>query len=162
AYLDLELPLDRKAERNAYRSSLIALEREKRSYREDEDSIKLAVMRAQRRLAQARRTYQIQELSLRLQERRVESTDLLLQAGRAETRDLLESQNDLLRAQNSLTQALVDYTIARLEFFRDIGVLRIGESGMWIEETLPGRSDPRGAAGSLGLRAGDGYGEAGA
>lgn len=162
AGVDVELPLSRKNERNAYRSALISFEREKRNYREQEDSVKLAVVRAQRRLAQARRTHQIQELSLRLQERRVESTDILLRAGRAQTREYLDSQNALLNAQNDLTRALVDYTIARLEFFRDIGVLRIGESGMWIEEELPGRSDPRAAAGSLGMDTGEGHGETGA
>ena len=58
---------------------------------------------------------------------------LLWEAGRANTRDLLESQDALLLAENSLTAALVDHTIAKLNFFRDIGVLQVRPDGMWEE-----------------------------
>jgi len=44
----------------------------------------------------------------------------------------IESEMALL-AENSLTAALVDHTIAKLNFFRDIGVLQVRPDGMWEE-----------------------------
>jgi outer membrane protein TolC len=56
-----------------------------------------------------------------------------MEAGRAETRDLLEAQDALLNAQNSLTAARVDYRIAELEIQRDMGVLTVTDAGVWEE-----------------------------
>ena len=129
--LEADLPLDRKIERNAYREALIALERRQREYDNDMDEVKLDVRQAYRQLKEAAESYRIQKISLELAQRRVESTSMLLEAGLAITRDLLESQDALLEAQNSLTAALVNHTIAKLSFFRDIGILQVRPDGMW-------------------------------
>ena len=133
--LAADLPLDRKAERNAYREALITLERQHRAYENDTDNVKLGVRDAYRELKKAAETYRIQVNSLQLAQRRVESSSLLLEAGRLTTRDLLDSQDDLLTAQNQLTAALVGHIIAKLNFFRDIGVLQVRPDGMWEQGT---------------------------
>jgi hypothetical protein len=71
----------------------------------------------------------------------VESTTFLLQAGRVTTRDLLESQDALLEAQNSVTAALVDHAIAKLSFFRDVGILQVKPDGMWEQDSADHRLD---------------------
>ncbi|MCK4753116.1 MAG: TolC family protein [Planctomycetes bacterium] len=129
--LEADLPFDRKAERNSYRSALIDLEQQQRQYAEDEDVVKLQVRNAYRQLEEAAERYRIQKNSLELAEKRVESTSLLLQAGRLTTRDLLESQDALLEAQDSVTEALVGHTTAKLSFFRDVGILEVKPDGMW-------------------------------
>ncbi len=129
--LEVDLPLERTAERNAFRESQILLMRSERAYEESMDQIKLQVRQAYRQLQEAAVRHQIQLQSVKLAEARVESTSLLLQAGRATTRDLLDSQDDLLRAQNELTSALVDHAVAKLNFFRDIGVLQVRRDGLW-------------------------------
>ncbi len=129
--LNADLPLDRKSERNAYRKALITLEQQHRSYENDADNVKLGVRDAYRELQKAAQTYQIQMNSLDLAQKRVESSTLLLEAGRLTTRDLLDSQDDLLTAQNQLTAALVGHVVAKLNFFRDIGVLQVRPDGMW-------------------------------
>jgi len=134
AGLDVEIPFDRKQERNTYRRTLINLARSKRDASLAIDNVKLEVRDAWRKLEEARASYEIQMVSLELAEKRVRSTTLLLDAGRASTRDLLEAQDSLLDAQNSLTGTIVDHTIARLEFWRDIGVLEIDEKGLWQED----------------------------
>ncbi len=48
--LETDLPLDRKAQRNAYRESLIALEQQQREYENDVDEIKFQVRQAYRKL----------------------------------------------------------------------------------------------------------------
>ncbi|MFH1715984.1 MAG: TolC family protein [Planctomycetota bacterium] len=129
--LEADLPLDRKAERNAYREALIGLEQRQRQYENDTDEVELDVRRAYRQLQEYAERYRTQKNSLDLSETRVESTTFLLQAGRVTTRDLLESQDSLLGAQNSVTAALVDHAIAKLSFFRDVGVLQVRPDGMW-------------------------------
>jgi len=132
--LELGLPLERKAERNAYRDALVALLQRRRAYEQAVDEVKLDVRQAYRELSEAAQRYEIQKQSLELARRRVESTALLLDIGRATTRDLLESQSALLEAENAITEALVNHTIATLRFYRDIGILRVRGDGLW--ETL--------------------------
>jgi outer membrane protein TolC len=129
----LDLPLERTAERNAYRESLIDLERAARDVQELEDGIKLEVRNALRKLLEARESYRIQTQAVKLARRRVASTQLFLQAGRAQIRDILEAQESLVSAQNALTAALVNYRVAELELQRDMGVLAVDEKGLWRE-----------------------------
>ncbi|MDP6380953.1 MAG: TolC family protein, partial [Phycisphaerae bacterium] len=129
--LDFDLPLDRLLERNSYKSAQISLNRAIRSMTLKEDNVKLDVRTAYERLQRAMKSYEIQLLSVALAQRRVESTELLLEAGRAITRDVLEARRALVDAKNSLTQSLVDYTISRLEFLRDVGTLTVDNKGLF-------------------------------
>ena len=128
-----DLPWERTAERNAYRTSYITLEQFTRSVQELEDKIKLAIRDALRTLAQTRQTFVIQSSAVDLATTRVKSTELFLEAGRAEIRDVLEAQEALVQAQDAMTAALVNYRIAELELQRDMGVLEVDEKGMWRE-----------------------------
>ncbi len=133
ALLTLDLPLERTSERNEYRKRLIALEQAVRNLQELEDQVKLDVRGTLRDLLESREGLQIQNQAVALAERRVKNADLLLQAGRAEIRDLLEAQEDLLSAQNSLIAAAVQYRIAELELQRDMGLLEVDAQGLWTE-----------------------------
>jgi outer membrane protein TolC len=113
---------------------LIELERQQRQYENDSDTVKLEVRQAYRNLEQAAESYRIQKNSLDLAQKRVESTTLLLEAGRLTTRDLLDSQDALLLTQNNLTDALVSHAIAKLSFFQDIGILQVRPDGMWVQQ----------------------------
>ncbi len=141
--LETDLPLDRKAERNAYREALIALEQRRREYQGDVDGVELDVRSAYRQLQEYSERYRTQKNSLELSETRVESTTFLLQAGRVTTRDLLDSQDALLGAQNNVTAALVDHAIAKLSFFRDIGILQVRPDGMWEQSSPERQTDAR-------------------
>ncbi len=126
---------DRKAERNAYRSALIDYARSARSLEEATDLIKLDVRQAWRDLQQAQVSYQIQEIGVQLNERRVREQELLFQAGRGSAIDQVDAQNSLIASQNEQTAALVQHTIARLSFWRDMGILFIKEDGQWEDIT---------------------------
>jgi len=89
------------------------------------------VRQAYRQLREAAERYSIQKKSLELAQKRVDSTAMFLKTGRARTRDLLESQDALLRAQNDVMAALVEHAIAKLNFFRDVGILQVRPDGMW-------------------------------
>jgi len=131
--LEMDLPFERTAEQIAYRNSYISLERAVRNVQRQEDQIKLEIRNALRTLLEARESYRIQAEAVDLAARRVESTALLLRAGRANVRDVLEAQESLLQAQNALTAALVNYRIAELNLQRDMGVLQVSDNGMWHE-----------------------------
>jgi outer membrane protein TolC len=59
--LDVDLPIERTAERNAYRAAEIDVERARREVEGLEDDVTAAVRSALRALAQARRSYDIQK-----------------------------------------------------------------------------------------------------
>lgn len=133
AGLILDLPLDRKAERNRYRTALIARDRSSRALDELRDRIQLEVRDSWRALEQARRSYEISEVSVKLAERRVEEQNLLAEFGRARAQDQIDAQNDLIASRNQRTQALVGHTAARLQFWNNLGVLYIKDNGQWEE-----------------------------
>ena len=134
ALLDLDLPLERTAERNAFRRAQIFADAARRQAEQAGDSILLDVREALREARSTRDTYAIQRRSVELAENRVESTRLNFDAGRATTRDLLEAQEALLEAQNSATSALVDHHLSLLALFRDMEILRVDETGLSVDE----------------------------
>jgi outer membrane protein TolC len=133
ALLSVDLPIERTAERNAYRNSWINLERATRGVQSLEDQIKLSIRNQLRTLLESRESLKIQAQSVVVAEKRVRSSTLFLEAGRIQIRDLLEAQDDLLAAQNSLTAAVVSYRIAELQLQRDLGLLKVNEKGLWQE-----------------------------
>ncbi|NIA12865.1 MAG: TolC family protein [Nitrospiraceae bacterium] len=135
AGLDVDLPLNRKSERNSYRAALIAMERARRNLTLAEDRVKLDVRDGWRALDSAKRTYEISLKGVELNERRVEEQLLRADLGIARAQDQVDAQNDLNEAENAWTAALVTHTIARLEFWRDMGILFIKENGQWEEVT---------------------------
>ncbi len=129
--IEFDLPFERTAEQNVYRKALINLTQRQRDHEQAVDSIALEVRQAYRELTEAAERYEVQLESLKLAQKRFKNTLLLLQYGRANTRDVLDAQEDMFDAQNIRTEALVDYNIAVLNFYRDTGVLQVRPDGMW-------------------------------
>ncbi|MBN1362692.1 MAG: TolC family protein, partial [Sedimentisphaerales bacterium] len=98
---------------------------------EEVDRIKLDVRQAYRELVQTADSYRIQQIGLRLAESRVEFEKLQLEYGRGTVRLLLESEDALVQSQNDVLGALVDHMVAKMSFFRDIGVMQVRPDGMW-------------------------------
>lgn len=130
AGLTFDSPIDRLAERNAFRAAEIARDAAMSNLEEAEDSLRVAVRGDLRSLGQAAEDFAIQANSVTLAERRVESTELKLEAGRAQTRDLLEARDSLIAAQNGRVSALVDYKLARLALLFDMEELVLDEDGV--------------------------------
>jgi outer membrane protein TolC len=130
-----DLPLERTAERNRYRQSLIALDRAVRALQDLEDQVKLDVRNTLRDLAIARESVQTQAQAVFVADRRRASATALFEAGRqgVQVRDVLEAEDALIQAQNRFTGALIDFRLAELRFQRDLGVLEVDSSGRWQE-----------------------------
>ena len=148
AGLEVDPGLDKTSDRNAYRSALISRDSAARAVEQRADEIKLAVRDSWRTLDQAKRNFEISEIGVKLAERRVEEQTLLAELGRAKAQDQVDAQNDLLNSKNQRTQALVAHTIARLQFWNNMGILYIKDRGQWEEVqdsragALPARQHP--------------------
>ena len=155
-----ELPLIRRAERNDYRTALIAYQRARRNLQATEDFILNDVRADLRNLRVLAENYRIQQRAVELAYDQVENSLDVLQAppqpdaggaaarpGQAAaqgqqqaanaaslTNQLLTQQNALLRAQNGLYQVWIQYLIARMTFYRDIERLPLDPRGVWIDE----------------------------
>jgi outer membrane protein TolC len=134
--LELNLPIDRLPERNEYRSKLVEFEAELRAFTLTLDDLKDSIDQGLRTLEQRRQNYEIQKNALALANRRVQSTTLLLEAGRAEVRDLVDAQDAQISAENAVTAALVDYQQQRLQLLLDIGALDTAVPKFWLKDSL--------------------------
>ena len=128
---ELSLPFDRVAEQNVYRKALITLNQRQREYELAADTIKMEIRQAYRDLKEATERYKLQSEGLSLAQERFKKTFLLMQYARVSSRRVLDAQNDLFDAQSEAADALVDYAVAMLNFYRDTGVLRVRPDGMW-------------------------------
>ncbi len=133
AGVQLDLPVDRLAERNSYRTSLIGLDRAKRNLQELLESVAADVRTRIRAIRSAQASLSIQQRSIELATRRLDYANELLQQGKVNSRDVVEAQQALLGAQDAYESARSNLQIEILRFLRDTGTLRV---------------DPR--AGSLG------------
>jgi outer membrane protein TolC len=137
--LDYRFPFERLPERNAWRSAIVRHEAARRDAEESADRIRADLRDDLRQTITQFEGWRIQENSVALAERRIESTRLQLDAGRADTRDLLEAQESLLAAQNAATAARIDYTLARMGLYLDMELLRVDDSGIRLLE--PGTAE---------------------
>lgn len=146
--LDVDLPLERTDERNELVRRLVTARRLRRDQERLGDAVDVEVRQAWRDLAEAARSIMLQRESLRLAERRVESTELLLEQGAATIRDRLDAENARVASANALTRALVDHVLVRLEAERATGVLVVDENAGWTWAP-PLEEPPAGAAPAL-------------
>lgn len=142
-----ELPLVRRIERNNYRASLIAYQRQRRNLQAVQDTIMLQVRSRVRRLQQLEETYKIQQRALLLIYSQVNQSREQLQAppDPGVTRDtaaaagtatlqLLQAQRGLPQAQNNLYSTWINYLVTRMELYRDLELMQIDSRGVWIDD----------------------------
>ena len=61
----------------------------------------------------------------------MERLEAMLSNGDVSSRDLLESRQALVSGQNQLIADLASHFIARLNFFRNLGLLFVDDEGRW-------------------------------
>jgi hypothetical protein len=126
ARLDLDLPVDRLAERNAYRASLIKVRAAQRDEEDLKDRITADVHESLRLIQESQLTLQIQRQAVDLAQKRSENAYELLRNGKStSTRDLVEAQNSLLQARDLYDQANATLQVNVLRFLRNSGTLRM-------------------------------------
>jgi outer membrane protein TolC len=131
AGLSLELPIDKKPERNAYKGSLISLARARRSYDLAEDNVTLNVRETVRNLRQAEVSLAIQKKRVELAQKQLEAAQIFFEKGEYSNREVVDAQSAVQDSMNAYVQAKVDYLIASITLKKDIGTLRVEENGRW-------------------------------
>ncbi|MBI5865799.1 MAG: TolC family protein [Planctomycetes bacterium] len=129
--MTLRLPLDKKAERNAYRSSQISLDQATRDLAQTENEIERDVRNAIRELAQFEKQITLQQDKLTSERRAVAIMAYRVESGEAQQRDLTDARQSLNNALNDLIELNVRHFVARLRLRRNLGVLFIDRNGMW-------------------------------
>lgn len=136
----LDLPLDRVAERNAYRRSLIELERAQRNYVQLQDQVAANARDSLRQIEQAQISLEIQRKGIELAQLTLENANELLRQGKKDSKDAVDAQNALLRAQDQYEQARAQLQIQVLSFLRDTGTLRADPEAGAIGASLDRKS----------------------
>lgn len=131
--LTLDLPFNRRAQRNRFRSSLFSYQRTLRNVTQLEDNIKLAVRRDLRALKLNGQQYENDVAGAALASERVTGTELEVRGGFATSRDFLESQQAYVQAISGVASDHVNYIVGRLGLFLDLESLTVGENGFWDE-----------------------------
>ena len=163
--LEFDTPLNRKAQRNAFRRSLINYQAGLRALMEQEDNIKASIRNDLRDLQLDREQYRIAVASAALAHERVVSTRMQLQLGVQDitARDFLESQQDYTASLSAVASEHIGYVRDRIQFFMDLELLEVDDNGFWPElynekyQPIPAGQFPAHAApvyGELPCRAG--------
>jgi outer membrane protein TolC len=137
-------PLNRLAERNAYRASLINFQRAKRAYMALSDNVERQVRGDLRQLRQTRLNFEIIRQSLLVATRQVESARLsLINPSRAQNTDTLATTNQLLQALSNLVNArnqlagfYINYEQQRVQLLLDLEALQLDQRGFPTHDSL--------------------------
>ena len=154
AGLSLNLPLDRVPEQDLYARALVMLNQRQREYDETADMIRMEVREAHRRMLEAAERYQVLSEGLRLAQERVDRTLAALRYARVSSRRVLTALEHLYDARNEAADALTDYAIATLNFYRDTEILQVRPDGMWEigPSTFPAAAVRSNTGSSVALR----------
>ena len=130
---NFDAPLNRFAERNAFRGTLISYQRALRNLSQLEDNVKFSIRNDLRNLALDREQYLIDVASAALAYDRVITTSLQLTLGASgvTARDFLEAQTAYTSALTSVASQHIEYILDRTQLFLDLELLTVDENGFW-------------------------------
>jgi hypothetical protein len=140
AGLSLDLPLDKLAERNAFRRSRITFEQQLRSLMKTLDDLRDQLRTNVRTLDQNHQNYVINVKALAVSRRELEKAKLDMLAGaNVSPRDILEAQTAVASAQNAVTQTFINFHTQRLKLLNNAGILNMAPANWWRQpQSVPG------------------------
>jgi outer membrane protein TolC len=130
----LDLPFNRRSQRNAFRQRLIDYQAALRSQMQLEDGIKLDIRNDLRSLALDQDQYAISVAGAALAYQQVASTklEIKLNAG-ADSRDLLIALNEYTSRLSDVASDHIGYILHRMQLFLNLELLEVDDSGFWTE-----------------------------
>lgn len=138
---EFDAPINRRAERNAYRASQITYQRARRAYMLNRDTIVQQIRLDMRNLVLNKRQFEINREQLITTSRLVEQAEYAVQnpidATSPSTLNLIQALGTLLQARNTLVGNWVAYETARMSLYRDFDLMDIDANGMWTNENDP-------------------------
>jgi outer membrane protein TolC len=134
-------PLNRQAERNAYRQAQITYQQERRNYMLLSDRIEQAVRNDLRSLELQRVNFEVARLTVISAARQLEAARQQIlrgrEAGGSSTLDILNALNALLSARNALASGYINYEQLRVQLLLDLEALQLDPHGYPIDERRP-------------------------
>lgn len=134
--LQFEGPLNRLAERNEYRRSLIFYQVARRAYMGLSDQIEFDIRQDLRQLARLRTSFEISRMQLLSAANQAENSRLKLVGPRdrraandTTTLDLLNALSNLLAARNALAANYINFEQQRIQLLLDLESLQLDERG---------------------------------
>ncbi len=138
AGLRMDLPLDKRGERDAWRRARLLADQAARALAEKRDAIRVQVADGVRRLALQEQTVRMQRENQSLSERNVRATLLRFRNGEADNLAVVTAQEALLNANNSYIRALAGHAEQRAALLRAVGLLDVGPDGALLELSADG------------------------
>jgi hypothetical protein len=130
-------PLNRLAERNQYKASLIGYQQARRNFMALDDAIQVAIRQDIRQLETERANFRIAQQSLISAARGVEQASFQLQnppprekEDTAATINVLTALSSLLTAKSNLISSWVNYETGRTRLLLDMDALQLDERGL--------------------------------
>jgi hypothetical protein len=151
--INAQLPLVRRAQRNAYRTALINYQSTRRLLMAFEDNIANDVRNDIRQMRALAEVYKIQQRVVEQSYMIVENAAEVLFAppvpgtildpvtAAALTTQLLQALSGLLTAQNTLYTYWVAFLSNRIQLYLDLELMQLDERGIWRDEQFPGLED---------------------
>lgn len=139
---DFDLHLDQKPARNDLRSAQIAEQKARRNLDLAEENVRGDVRKSWRNLDLAAKQFDLAEQAVKLNEVRLAREEDYDREGRGQARDLIDAQAALIQANDDRIAALVNHTVARIQLWKDMGILFIKKDGRW-EDVLQ-KESPQG------------------
>jgi outer membrane protein TolC len=136
--LQFDAPINRRAERNQYRSDQIMYQRARRAYMLARDTVVQQIRLDMRNLVLLRRTFEINREQVITAARQLEEVEYSvrtpLEPGQNVTLNLLNALNGVLTARNSLIATWISYETFRMTLYRDFDLMDIDANGVWTNE----------------------------
>src|SRR5262245_2864647 len=150
AGLEFDGPFTRLVERNNFRQQLIQYQEDRRQLIQFEDGVHQTLRQSLRNLEQLRVNLEIQRRAVAIAVRRVDQTREALNRpvpptgpgqpvqalGPTAAQNLLFALSDLRNTQNNLMSVWLNYQAERARLYRELGIMKIGDDGLWIDEPL--------------------------
>lgn len=131
--LDADLNLNVKPERNSLREAQIAEQRSRRELDLAEENIRSDVRAGWRNVEVARKQYELAQRGLEISTARLETEEAFNAEGQGTAIDLVDAQRDMNSTRDLVISTRINHTLARLQLWRDMGILFIQKDGSWVD-----------------------------
>ncbi len=134
AGVEFDLNLDRREERNSLRGAEVTVQTQKRNLDLAEETVRRDIRADWLDLQLAKKQYELAIEGLSLAEERLKVEVEYYEEGKTTNpRDLIDAQTGLITARDQVTTTVIAHTIARLELWKDMGILFITKDGAWTD-----------------------------
>ncbi len=153
--LEVDAPLTRLLERNAYRESLVNFQRSRRGLIRSRDALNQGLRQLVRDIDRLQLLLEIQRQAVAIGIRQLdvnrEQLNAPVRPGRPgeipaglsvnTTRNLMDGLKSLLESQNKFMNTWFRYYAARMRLARELGIMKLDQHGRWIEQPAGNNDD---------------------